>query len=189
MGTRSEDIRVRPLVDFSAADLNCLNGPSVCRDVYRVVYQEHENGAVFELQLTPLETPHIHRYDHIDDDWVETWLRPAGFSFGAYDGEQLVGFLIAEQRDWNHSLWVWEFMVAPERRGQGIGRRLMEHAASQAHAIGLRTIVCETQNRNSNAVKAYLKMGFHVEGVDISNYTNEDYPDGDVAVFMKRRLD
>jgi ribosomal protein S18 acetylase RimI-like enzyme len=184
----NEHIRIRPLGEFSAADLNRLNGPSTCQDTYRVVYQANESGAVFELQLTPLETPYIHCYDYIDDDWVKTWLKPAGFSFGAYDSEQLVGVLIAEQRDWNHSLWVWEFMVAAERRRQGIGRRLMEHAASQARAVGLRTIVCETQNRNSNAIKVYLKLGFQMEGVDISYYTNEDYPDGDVAVFMKLRL-
>lgn len=34
-------------------------------------------------------------------------------------------------------------------------------------------------------------VSFHVQPImiDISYYTNEDYPDGEVAVFMKRRLD
>ena len=31
-------------------------------------------------------------------------------------------------------------------------------------------------------------LGFRVEGVDISFYSNDDYPEGEIAVFMKRRL-
>ena len=103
-------------------------------------------------------------------------------------GEELVGALIAETRAWNKTLWVHEFHVAAERRGQGIGRMLMEHAAAQAKAAGLRAIVCETQNQNANAIQAYRALGFRPEGIDISYYTNADYPDRGIAVFMKRRL-
>lgn len=181
-------LQIRSLSRFTAADLNRLAGSSTHHDIYRVQYQESESGVQITLALEPLNAPYIHRYEHIDDDWVDTYLRPADFSLGAYEDGRLVGALIAEQRKWNHTVWVWEFLVAPERRGQGIGRALMEHAAGHARAAGLRAIVCETQNRNSGAIKAYLRMGFHVEGVDISYYTNQDYPDGDVAVFMKLRL-
>jgi ribosomal protein S18 acetylase RimI-like enzyme len=96
--------------------------------------------------------------------------------------------LISEVQDWNSSLWVCEFHVAAPYRGQGIGRQMMEWAAQMAQDAGLRTIVCETQNRNANAIQAYRKLGFQLEGIDISYYTNEDYPDQGIAVFMKRRL-
>lgn len=182
-------VSIKQLENFSVEDIRKLTAPSICQDTYRVVYLENETSVRFELQLVPLKTPYTHRYEYIDEEWVQTWLRPAGFSFGAYDGDHLVGALIAEKREWNNSLWVWEFMIAEGHRRQGIGRRLMEHAAIKAREAGLRTIVCETQNRNSNAIKAYHRMGFHIEGLDISYYTNEDFPDGDVAVFMKLRLD
>ena len=39
------------------------------------------------------------------------------------------------------------------------------------------------------AIQIYRQLGFRVEGVDLSYYTNEDYPDGEIAIFMKRRLD
>jgi ribosomal protein S18 acetylase RimI-like enzyme len=64
----------------------------------------------------------------------------------------------------------------------------METAVQKAKAAGLRTIVCETQNTNATAVNVYRRLGFSVEAIDISYYSNDDYPDGDVAVFMKRRL-
>ncbi len=73
-------------------------------------------------------------------------------------------------------------------RGQGIGKNLMEQAVSLARSAGLRIVVCETQNTNVPAILAYRALGFRVEGVDISYYTNQDYPDGEVALFMKRRL-
>lgn len=181
-------ITIRPLTHFDTAELNRLTGPYTCNDTYRVVYTENEAGACFSLELVPLEHPHTGRYDHIDDEWVQTYYANADFAFGAYDGDQLVGMLIAEKRAWNDSLWVWDFHVDAERRGQGIGRLLMDHAADKAKEAGLRIIICETQNQNSNAIKAYRKLGFRLEGIDISYYTNHDYPDRGIAVFMKRRL-
>jgi streptothricin acetyltransferase len=182
-------IEIRPLENITAADLIPLTGPYLCKDTFQVTYTEDELGTRFTLELVPLAQPVERSYDHIDEEWVQQYLRPADFAFGAYDGGRLVGALFAEKRDWNSSMWVWDFHVELAHRRQGIGRLLMEHAAEKAQAAGLRVIVCETQNRNSNAIKAYRKLGFHLEGIDISYYTNHDFPDQDIAVFMKRRLD
>ena len=64
----------------------------------------------------------------------------------------------------------------------------MEALAEKGRAIGLRTIVCETQNTNVPAIEFYRKVGFTVEGIDLSYYTNDDVLNGEVAVFMKRGL-
>jgi ribosomal protein S18 acetylase RimI-like enzyme len=64
----------------------------------------------------------------------------------------------------------------------------MECVAQKAERARFRTIVCETQNTNVIAIKVYRKLGFSLEGIDISYYSNHDYPDGEIAVFMKRRL-
>ena len=64
----------------------------------------------------------------------------------------------------------------------------MECVAEAASRAGFRIIVCETQNTNPTAIKVYRKLGFRVEGVDISFYSNHDYPEGEIAIFMKRRL-
>ena len=73
-------------------------------------------------------------------------------------------------------------------RRAGIGRQLMAYAEDQARRSGLRAIVCETQNTNAAAIMVYRKLGFTIEGIDISLYANTDYPDGDIAVSLKRRL-
>lgn len=183
-------IEIRPLVRLEAQDIARVTGDYTCHHTYRVSYADSEAGTRFSLELVRLAEPFTGRYDHFDAETLERYdqVLPEGYSFGAYDGEDLVGILIASVQAWNSSLWVWEFHVAAERRGQGIGRRLVERAAEKARAAGLRTIVCETQNRNAAAILAYRKLGFSLEGIDISYYTNEDYPERGIAVFMKRRL-
>jgi len=64
----------------------------------------------------------------------------------------------------------------------------MEALAEKARKAGLRTIVCETQTTNAPAIRFYRKLGFNIEGIDLSCYSNEDFPDGEIAIFMKRRL-
>lgn len=183
-------IQILPLENLDDAAVAAVTDPFTCTDTYQVIYSDAPGAASFELRLVPLAEPHVHHYNHFDAETIERYrsILPEGFSFGAYDGEQLVGMVIAEKRDWNNSLWVNEFHVAEAYRGQGIGRQLMEAAAEKAKAAHLRTIVCETQNQNTLAIAAYRKLGFKMEGVDISYYTNEDYPDRGIAVFMKRRL-
>jgi hypothetical protein len=35
-------------------------------------------------------------------------------------------------------------------------------------------------------MRFYRSMGFTLDGIDLSLYSNDDYPDGEVAIFMKR---
>jgi ribosomal protein S18 acetylase RimI-like enzyme len=58
-----------------------------------------------------------------------------------------------------------------------------------AEKLVLRTcvMVCET-NTNVPAISFYRQVGFSMDGVDLSYYTNRDLTDGEVAIFMKRKL-
>ncbi|MCB9421832.1 MAG: GNAT family N-acetyltransferase [Ardenticatenaceae bacterium] len=157
---------------------------------YVITYSDSPTQTSFNLTFQMLDKPRVGHYDHLDDETLARYrdALPHGFSFGAFDQDSLAGVLLAEPQAWNKSLWVWEFHVGEAMRGRGIGRQLMETAVQKAREAGLRTIVCETQNTNATAVNVYRRLGFAVEAIDISYYSNDDYPDGDVAVFMKRRL-
>ena len=183
-------IEVHPLTRLDPADLKRVASGYTSGSKYVVVHSDSENQAAIDLQLVPLNEPYVKRYDHFDGETLQRYVRvlDGGFSFGAYDDDLLVGLIIAGAEFWNHSLWVWEFHVAETHRHKGIGKRLMDCAALAARRAGLRIIVCETQNTNAAAIMIYRKLGFRVEGVDISYYSNTDYPDGEIAVFMKRRL-
>lgn len=157
---------------------------------YAVRHSESAERIVFEMVYEPLPEPHFGRYDDDLDDMLAIYrdALPHGFCFGAYRADQLIGVLLAEPRYWNKSLWVWEFHVAEAARGLGVGRQLIDFVAQQAKAADLRTIVCETQNTNATAINVYRKLGFSAEAIDISYYSNSDYPNGEIAIFMKRRL-
>jgi ribosomal protein S18 acetylase RimI-like enzyme len=183
-------ITIQPLIRLDTTDLTRIVTTYVSEGIYVVSYRDSPTDTSIALHYVTLPEPSVRKYDHFDAATLHRYTQVcnAGFSCGAYDGELLVGLIIAEPQEWNRSLSVWEFHVAAIYRRTGIGRQLMAWAEEQAKRSGLRTIVCETQNTNAAAIMVYRRLGFTIEGVDISYYSNTDYPDGDIAVFMKRRL-
>lgn len=186
----SAEIKIQPLIQIDAADLKRVASGYTSDDKYVVEYRDSDLHTTFQLHFVRLDRSYIKAYDHFDDEMLEryTQILKEEYSFGAFDDNLLVGFLIGGLQLWNQSLWVWEFHVAKTHQRMGIGRRLMDAVAEKAKCAGLQTIVCETQNTNAPAIQVYRKLGFHMEGVDISYYSNRDYPNGEIAIFMKRRL-
>lgn len=161
-------------------------------EMYEVKIAETEAETAVTLHLITLPQPRRKRFPPLDEADLRRYQAvPAhGFSSGLFHNEVLVGVALAEPQAWNNSLWVWEFHIASGYRGQGWGRLLMTRLIAQAQSARLRTIVCETQNSNVPAIRFYRRMGFHIEGVDVSYYSNHDLePDREVAVFMKRKLE
>lgn len=67
--------------------------------------------------------------------------------------------------------------VSPDLRGQGIGRRLLEHAIAQARLIGATSLFLGSSTKLKNAVHLYESVGFrHVqpEALPPSPYTRAD---------------
>lgn len=182
-------IKIEPIHQIDKADIERLNFGYTSQEKYVVCKQEHPEHTVFQLELIKLEQPYIKRWE-TDDAEYELLCQAvsAGFSWAAYDGSEMIGIVIGEPRHWNRSLWVWEFHVTPSHQGRGIGRRLMDVVYAAAHEANLRTLICETQNTNIPAITVYCKLGFEIEGVDLSYYTNDDIESGEVAIFMKRKV-
>jgi ribosomal protein S18 acetylase RimI-like enzyme len=183
-------IDIRELEQLNCDDLYRLVTGYTSNAKYQVTKTESDQQFTLSLELVPLSPPYHKRYDHIDPEILEHYQRvpPLGFSFSAYDGQQCVGIVLAEPRHWNKSLWVWELHVAETHRRRGVGQQLINALSEKARTAGLRTLVCETQNTNVPAMRFYRKAGFTLEGIDLSYYSNDDYPDGEIAVFMKKRL-
>lgn len=187
----SDMIDIRPLTSLDPADLLRLITGYVSDAEYRVSKTEAEGEFTLALTLVPLPQPYVKRYDPPDAETLEHYLRVPrhGLSLGAYDAAgQCVGIALAEPRAWNRSLWVPEFHVAETHRGRGTGQRLMEALSLKARDARLRIIVCETQNRNVPAIRFYHKAGFRIEALDLSYYSNDDFSEGEIAVFMKKRV-
>src|SRR5579871_2775133 len=139
---------------------------------YDVHKTESDAATTFTLELVPLDTPYVKRYDFSDRETMLMYQACArnGFSFAAYDGDRPVGIALAEHRQWNNMLWIWEFHVAEAYRGQGIGKALMDTLAQNARQATIRALCCETQNTNVPAIRFYRKMGFRLDGINLSLY-------------------
>jgi len=181
-------LEIRSLTELSEASLRQIITGYVSHEKYTVSYASNEQNTTFSLQLVELEQPYVKHYDPGDEIEVSQNALKAGWSIGAFDGGELLAIAIAEPQWWNNTLWIWEFHVAESHRRRGLGRQLMDRLAEKAAPAGLRTMRVETQTTNVPAIRFYRKAGFAIEGIDISLYTNQDYPDGEMAVFMKRRL-
>ena len=183
-------IEIKTLTQLTLPELQRVADGYITHKKYTVIYEAQVENISLRLQAMPLNKPTVKSWTYDAATIVRYQdVLNQGYSVGAYDGDLLVGIAVAGSQDWNHSMWVWEFHVAEAYRHQGIGKRLMACVADRAKMAGYRVLICETQNVNGNGIDIYRSLGFQVEGIDISYYTNHDYPDGEVAVFMKRRLD
>ncbi|WP_155618673.1 GNAT family N-acetyltransferase [Paenibacillus campinasensis] len=156
---------------------------------YKVTKIDSEERTMIDIQLVELEEPYHKAYTASEDDWeLYSRIAPQGYSLGAYIGTSLVGVVIAEEVKWNNTVLIWHFQVAEDYRRMSVGRQLMEELVRLAEGNGIRAINLETQNTNVNAIRFYRKCGFEIEGIDLSYYTNDDVFDGEVAIFMKRKI-
>ncbi len=182
-------IEIRCLETITEDDVRNLQYGYISPGKYAVTKQETPERTILNIEYIILDHPYqkIWPVEDAPFDLYRQVIR-LGYSFGAFDGEQMAGLIIVEPHRWNHSLWVWEFCIGHHIRGKGVGRKLMDHLAAIGHRDGFRAIVCEVQNTNVPAIRFYYKNGFEIDGVDLSYYTNTDAVDGEVAIFMKRKL-
>lgn len=187
---RPPEIVLRPLAEFPADDFLRMAYGYTSGARWAVWHEATPESITITATLEPLETPYVKRWPFAEDDLrrYTALVADDGLSWGAYAGETLVGIAIGEAQAWNRTLWVWELHVAEEQRGRGIGRALVERLAEAGRARDLRVMVCEAQNTNAPAIAFYRRVGFELDGIDLSYYSNEDVTQGEVAFFMKRPL-
>lgn len=187
-----ETIEILPLTTLNLDEIWPIITGYESTEKYAVTKVETDAEAVFTVRLVPLERPYRSTFE---EDFNEEDTRrfqsflPQGYSFGAYANGRLVGFAISEVEEWHRVLRVWEFQVMQDYRGQGIGRALMLRVVEQAIEGKFRMVALETQNTNVPAIRFYRKMGFSLDALDLSLYTNHDVENGEVAFFMKRKLE
>ena len=100
----------------------------------------------------------------------ERFLQPNAFILGAFDGETLVGTVGCVQQQpakVRHKAFIWGMYVAPEARGRGVGRALMEAAIARARQWPeVEQIHLAVVTTNEVARRLYRSLGFEVYGVE-----------------------
>jgi ribosomal protein S18 acetylase RimI-like enzyme len=182
-------IKINKLTSFDRKCYRELTAGYTSSAKYVVSKTETEEETCITMKFQALDPPYMKRFGIDDDleDHLEGVIKQ-GLSLGAFDGGAMIGIAIAERREWNNSLWVWDFHVDAEYQGKGVGTRLMKVLIRQARDENFRVVVCETQNTNMPAIRFYRKLGFEIDGIDLTYYPEKEIKEGEVAVFMKRHL-
>lgn len=94
----------------------------------------------------------------------ERWSGPDEAVFGVFVDSVLVGNAGIYRDHWQkarHKAWLWGMYVAPEARGQGWGRRLVEAILAHAERMpGIRQVLLIVVADNAGARELYRRCGF-----------------------------
>lgn len=129
--------------------------------------------------------PYLKDYDAFEAP--ATWVRRFdtsnwGFFLAREDGLPIGGAVVAWRTPGLHLLEgrddlavLWDIRVATERRRRGVGRALVDHAASWARQRQCRSLKIETQNTNVPACRFYAACGCRLGGIRPGAYS--EFPD------------
>lgn len=182
-------IEIRPLKTIDLPTLREIITGHETQEKYCVQHHETDNEISFQLKLVALPEKQFKGWQPDQEDF-ELYKKAIqkDTCLAAYESDKMVGIAIAEPHEWNETLWLWEFHVRPDYHRQGIGWLLMEEVIQLAQTLKLRVITCETQTTNVAAIRFYRAMGFTMDSIDLSYYSNEDQKNDNIAVFLKRKI-
>ena len=94
------------------------------------------------------------------------------------DGNQVVGVLVLMDKE--SGLLLDNVAVLPQRQGEGIGRRLIEHAESEARRLGHEHLDLYTHRKMTENIAMYGRIGYE----EVERRTERGFP----RVYMRKRL-
>ncbi|GAB0156757.1 hypothetical protein CHRYSEOSP005_20240 [Chryseobacterium sp. Alg-005] len=132
-----------------------------------------EIGNSFEFNLREKKQYYRKVWETNSDDIDElNEIIAQGHSFGAFDNDELIGWIICDFREWNNSLFIENMLISEKYRGQNIGRLLIKSVNREARELQCRIVELETQNTNYPAIKFYQKAGFLFTGINTKLYND-----------------
>ena len=128
----------------------------------------------------------LHSIEVMGERLLET---PFQTMFGVLDGTQLVGVAALKREPVakiSHRALIWGVYLAPQARGIGAARRLMEALIAHARTVPQLVQLCLCVRSDNESAKAlYAKLGFEPTGVDRrSIYFENIYYDENRMVLM-----
>lgn len=137
--------------------------------------EEIDNGlGGLLLKEERLDEPYIKDYDDYEEEGPIRWAKRFDVSnwgfFLAFDGDEPVGGAVVAYRSPKVDMLegrtdlavLWDIRVHPDRRGEGIGTSLFQHAVRWARERNCRQLKIETQNINVQACRFYVSQGCHL---------------------------
>jgi ribosomal protein S18 acetylase RimI-like enzyme len=93
-----------------------------------------------------------------------TYIVDTGNTRSTYDDKRLVGFTLIGIDKIDSMLTAYDAGtgIVPDFRGQGLAKRMFDHALPEMKARGVKRFLLEVLQSNEPAIKAYQKSGFEI---------------------------
>lgn len=88
---------------------------------------------------------------------------------GAYDNDKCVGLAILQDA-WFKYMYLYDLKVSKDYRQMGIASALIQKVKEVSKAHGYSGIYTQGQDNNLSACLFYIKVGFHIGGLDTNVY-------------------
>jgi ribosomal protein S18 acetylase RimI-like enzyme len=148
------------------------------------IYRVNATSASFTL-VEEVVAP-LHKAFALDQEFGDDRMWEYGLVAEAQD--TLVGFAAVRWEQWNRRAALWHLYVAPQQRGSGLGRRLLEAVERYARMRRARCLWLETSNVNYPAIQFYRRVGFRLCGLDQTLYDPDDDAAGETALYFAKNL-
>ncbi len=104
------------------------------------------------------------------DDIVGTISSEGSMCYVAYDGDDLVSYMVARQIPPEGE--IYRIATSPKKRRHGVGYRLLDYAVKSERGRGLESLFLEVRESNIPAKNLYHSYGFREVGVRKNYYRN-----------------
>ena len=174
------EIRLATLADLNAC--LAIDDSYETEYVWQMEERSDTRSISINLRLTRLPRPMKVRGAVSRDDLVSDYQR--GDNLWVYaDGGVICGFIGVTVEEWNQSVSIHNFAVAPAYRRKGIGSQLMQTVLDWARQKKLRVVLLDTSTKDHPAISFYQKHGFTFCG-----FSDQLYPNRDIAMLFALNL-
>jgi streptothricin acetyltransferase len=191
------DIVIQPLTAANRADLNRCDNSFTVEAELRLTAEDGRIG----YSVEPV-TPYVKRYGPEIYDAQVYIEKPDHAAWLAYVDGRIAGQILVHENPglsrvegWNRFAIIWDIVVDPPFRRQGVGRRLtpaptcgvrrcgVAQAIAWARDRGLPGVMLETQHINVPACRLYASCGFILGGFDACLYRGVMPGTREIALF------
>jgi GNAT superfamily N-acetyltransferase len=203
MGREKKGLVDLEIVEITPRELTRYAKIPISFTVDSILAVEAVEGGLEGLRLCerPILMPYIKDYDGDGPElrpvrWARRWdVSNWAFLMACEGGEDLGGATVAydtpgvDMLDGRRDMAVlWDLRVRPDRRDEGIGRRLFWRAAEWARSRPCDWLKIETQNINVRACRFYAKQGCELGTIDRYGYAGDPRVAHEVRLFWYLRL-
>ncbi len=86
-------------------------------------------------------------------------------SFKAICNGEICGVIVAENEQWEDTIFIYEFMMDKAFRSMGIGSQLLKAVKKAARSKNVSQLMLQVECRNYSAISFYISRGFKIIGV------------------------